>query len=73
MLHLPSFAASGWRTLLDKAAYPDFTVEIVRGLEGQDGFPGNRGGRSSSARLPGSCDTIVSSGTKSSTSMHPKQ
>lgn len=26
------------RTLLDKAAYLNFTVEVVRGLQGQDGF-----------------------------------
>jgi hypothetical protein len=26
------------RTLLDKVAYLDFTVEVVRGLQGQDGF-----------------------------------
>jgi transposase len=26
------------RTLLDKAAYLDLTVEVVRGLQGQNGF-----------------------------------
>jgi putative transposase len=26
------------RTLLDKAAYPDLTVKVVRGLQVQDGF-----------------------------------
>jgi putative transposase len=36
--HLFGDAAYGRRTLLDKAAYLDFTVEIVRGLQGQAGF-----------------------------------
>jgi transposase len=36
--HLFGDAAYDRRTLLDKAAYLDFTVEVVRGLQGQDGF-----------------------------------
>lgn len=36
--HLFVDAAYDRRTLLDKAAYLDFTVEIVRGLQGQNGF-----------------------------------
>jgi transposase len=36
--HLFGDSAYDRRTLLDKAAYLDFTVEIVRGLEGQVGF-----------------------------------
>jgi len=36
--HLFADAAYGRRTLLDKAAYLDFTAEVVRGLQGQDGF-----------------------------------
>ena len=36
--HLFSDAAYDQRTLLDKAAYPDLTVEVVRGLQGQNGF-----------------------------------
>jgi putative transposase len=36
--HLFGNAAYDRRTLLDKAAYLDFTVEVVRGLQGQDGF-----------------------------------
>ena len=36
--HLFGDAAYDRRTLLDKAAYLDFTVEIVRGLQGQAGF-----------------------------------
>jgi transposase len=36
--HLFGDAAYDRRTLLDKAAYLDFTVEVVRGLQGQKGF-----------------------------------
>ena len=36
--HLFGDAAYDRQTLLDKAAYLDFTVEIVRGLQGQVGF-----------------------------------
>lgn len=36
--HLFADAAYDRRTLLDKATYLDFTVEIIRGLQGQDGF-----------------------------------
>jgi transposase len=36
--HLFGDAAYDRRTLLDKAAYLDFTVEVVRGLQGRTGF-----------------------------------
>jgi len=36
--HLFGDAAYDRRTLLDKAAYLDFTIEVVRGLQGQDGL-----------------------------------
>jgi transposase len=36
--HLFGDAAYDRRTLLDKAAYLDFTIKVVRGLQGQDGF-----------------------------------
>jgi hypothetical protein len=36
--HLIGDAAYDRRTLLDKVAYLDFTVGVVRGLQGQDGF-----------------------------------
>jgi len=36
--HLFGDAVYDRRTLLDKAAYLDFTVKVVRGLQGQDGF-----------------------------------
>ena len=36
--HLFGDAAYDRRTLLDKAAFLDFTVEVVRGLQGQEGF-----------------------------------
>jgi putative transposase len=36
--HLFGDAAYDRCTLLDKAAYLDFTDEVVRGLQGQDGF-----------------------------------
>lgn len=39
MKHLFGDAAYDRRTLLDKAAYLDFTVEVVRGLQGRTGFP----------------------------------
>jgi putative transposase len=36
--HLFGDAAYDRRTLLDKAAYLDFTIEVVRSLQGQNGF-----------------------------------
>lgn len=36
--HLFGDAAYDRRTLMDKAAFLDFTVEVVRGLQGQNGF-----------------------------------
>lgn len=36
--HLFGYAAYDQRTLLDKAAYLDFTVKVLRGLQGKDGF-----------------------------------
>lgn len=36
--HLFGDAAYDRRTLMDKAAFMDFTVEVVRGLAGQEGF-----------------------------------
>jgi putative transposase len=36
--HLFGNAAYDRRTLLDKAAYLDFTMKVVRGLQGQDKF-----------------------------------
>jgi len=36
--HLFGDAAYDRRTLLDKAAYLNFTIEVVRGLQGQNGF-----------------------------------
>jgi hypothetical protein len=36
--HLFGDAAYDRRTLLDKATYFDFTIKVVRGLQGQDGF-----------------------------------
>jgi putative transposase len=36
--HLFGDAAYDRRTLMDKAAFMDFTIEVVRKLEGQQGF-----------------------------------
>lgn len=38
MKHLFGDAAYDRRTLLDKAAYLDFTIEVVRGVKGRTGF-----------------------------------
>jgi len=46
-------AAYDRRTLLDKAAFLNFTVEVVRGLQGQDGFRCNHDAGSSNVRLLG--------------------
>jgi hypothetical protein len=51
--HLFGDAAYDRRTLLDKAAHLDFTVEVVRGCRAGQVFRCNRGAGSSSARLHG--------------------
>jgi len=51
--HLFGDAAYDRRILLDKAAYLDFTVQVVRGLQGQDGFKVSQSAGSSSVRLRG--------------------
>ena len=51
--HLFSDAAYDRRTLLDKAAYLDFTVEVVPELQGQDGFQVSLDAGSVSAHLHG--------------------